>query len=176
MSSNPDQHTSGSDALQEVLARVGIPRWAPVRLSHDAQRLDDVAAAVAEQFGRAGIGEQIQPGMRVALTAGSRGIDRIDEVLAATVAEIKRRSGTPFIVPAMGSHGGAVAEGQVEVLGHYGITEARMGSPIRASMEVVELGELPSGERLFTDRIAYTEADVILPIGRVKVHTDFHGR
>jgi hypothetical protein len=75
----------------------------------------------------------------------------------------------------MGSHGGAVAEGQREVLAHYAITDARMGCAIRASMEVVEIGQLPSGERLFTDRIAYTQADVILPIGRVKVHTDFHG-
>ena len=175
MSSNTDQHASGSDALQEVLERPGIPRLAPVRLVHDAQRLDDVAAAVAEQFGRAGIVEQIQPGMRVALTAGSRGIDRINEVVAATVVEIKRRGGAPFIVPAMGSHGGAVAEGQTEVLAHYGITEERMGCAIRASMEVVELGALPSGERLYTDKIAYTEADVIVPIGRVKVHTDFHG-
>jgi hypothetical protein len=175
MSSNTAQHASGSDALRDVLGRASIPRMAPVRLVHAAQRPDDVAAAVAEQFGRAGIGEQIQPGMRIALTAGSRGIDRIDEVLAATVAEVKRRGGEPFIVPAMGSHGGAVAEGQAKVLAHYGITEARMGCSIRASMEVVELGELPSGERLFTDRIAYTQADVILLIGRVKAHTDFHG-
>ncbi len=175
MSSNTGQHASGSDALRELLERVGIPRLASVRLVHEAQRLEAVATAVAEQFERAQIGDLIQPGMRVALTAGSRGIDRIDEVLAATVAEVKRRGGEPFIVPAMGSHGGAVAEGQVEVLAHYGITESRMGCAIRASMEVVELGQLPSGERLFTDKIAYAEADVILPIGRVKVHTDFHG-
>jgi len=121
---------------------------------HDAERIPDIAATVAEQFRRTGIGDHIQPSARVALTAGSRGIDRIDQVLAATVAEVKRRGGDPFIVPAMGSHGGATIEGQVEVLAHYGISEARMGCAIRASMEVVELGQLASGERLYTDRIA----------------------
>jgi hypothetical protein len=175
MATNVAPATTGSDALRELLERFTIPRWAPVRLSHDAERLDDIASAVAEQFRQPEIGERIKPGSRVALTAGSRGIDRIDEVLAATVVEVQQRGGQPFIVPAMGSHGGAIAEGQVEVLAHYGITEARMGCPIRASMDVVELGQLPSGERLYTDRIAYTEADLIIPIGRVKVHTDFHG-
>lgn len=173
--SNTPHHVASNDALGKLLTRASIPQLAPVRLAYDAQRLDDIASAVEEQFRRPGIGEQIRPGTRVALTAGSRGIDRIDQVLAATVAEIKRRGGEPFIIPAMGSHGGAVAEGQVEVLAHYGITEARMGCPIRASMEVVEVGQLPSGERLYTDKIAYTEADMIVPIGRVKIHTDFHG-
>ncbi len=176
MTRNTDHGSSGSTALHEYLERVALPRWAPVRLTHDAERLADVAAAVAEQFQRTGIGDQIQPGMRVALTAGSRGIDRIDQVIAATVAQVRERGGGPFIIPAMGSHGGAVVRGQLEVLAHYGIIESSMGCPIRASMEVVELGQLPSGERLYTDRIAYTEADVIIPIGRVKPHTGFHGR
>ncbi len=163
------------DALRELLERFAIPSWAPVRLSHDAARLDDVAAAVAEQFSRPGIGDQIQPGARVALTAGSRGVDRIGDVLAATVAEVQRRGGRPFIVPAMGSHGGAVAEGQVALMAHYGVTERHIGCPIRASMDVVELGQLPSGERIYTDRIAYAEADLVIPVNRIKPHTDFHG-
>jgi hypothetical protein len=166
---------TGGDALQELLERFAIPRWAPVHLSHDSERLGDLATAVAEQFNKPDVGERIQPGARVALTAGSRGIDRISDILAVAVAEVKRREGVPFIVPAMGSHGGAVAEGQVEVLARYGITETKVGCPIRASMEVVELGRLPSGERLYTDRIAYVEADLIIPVNRVKPHTDFHG-
>lgn len=169
-------HPSPSEAaLRDFLERVALPQWAPIRLTHNAERLADIAATVSEQFARTGIGEHIQPDLRVALTAGSRGIDRIDEVLAATIAEVKRRGGKPFIVPAMGSHGGATVEGQLAVLAHYGITEAAMECPIRASMEVVELGRLPSGERLYTDRIAYTQADVILPIGRIKPHTAFQG-
>lgn len=175
MTRNTDHGSSGSTALHEYLERVALPRWAPVRLTHDAERLADVAAAVAEQFQRTGIGDLVRPGARVALTAGSRGIDRIDQVVAATAVEVKRRGGEPFIVPAMGSHGGATIEGQLEVLTHYGVTEPRMGCPIRASMEVVELGQLPSGERLYTDRIAYTEADLVIPINRVKPHTAFHG-
>ena len=163
------------DALHELLERFAIPRWAPVQLGHDAARLDDVAAAVAQQFSRPGIGDQIQPGARVALTAGSRGVDRIGDVLAATVAEVRRRGGEPFIVPAMGSHGGAVAEGQVALLAHYGITERGVGCPIRASMDVVNLGRLPSGEQIYTDRIASNEADVVIPVNRIKPHTDFHG-
>ncbi|MDQ4077552.1 MAG: hypothetical protein M3220_15065 [Chloroflexota bacterium] len=170
-----EEISPSEQALNEFVGRVVLPHWAPVRLSHEAGRLTDVAAAVAEQFRRAGIGEQIQPGTQVALTAGSRGIGQIDEVLAAVVAEIRARGGEPFIVPAMGSHGGATPAGQVEVLAHYGITEERMACPIRSSMEVVELGQLASGERLYTDRIAFQEADLIIPIARVKVHTDFHG-
>ena len=175
MTSDATIGLASGDALGELLKHVTVPPWAPVRLTHHAERLDNIAAAVAGQFSRPEVGEQIQPGMRVALTAGSRGIDRIDAVLAATVSEVKQRGAEPFIVPAMGSHGGAVAAGQLEVLVHYGITEDRMRCPIRASMEVVELGHLPSGERMYTDRIAYVEADRIIPIGRVKAHTDFHG-
>ena len=166
---------TGGDALRAFLERFPLPRWAPVRLSHMAERVDDVRAAVVEQLNRPGVGDRIKPGERVALTGGSRGVDRIADVLAATVTEIRQRGGSPFIVPAMGSHGGAIAEGQVEVLEHYGVTEERMGCPIRASMEVVELGQLPSGERLYTDRIAYTEADLIIPVNRIKPHTDYHG-
>ena len=168
-------HTEGDAVLQAFLARFPIPRWAPVRLSHSAMRVHDVGAAVAEQLNRPGIGDRIEPGMRVALTGGSRGVDQIGAVIAATVAEVRRRGGLPFVVPAMGSHGGAVAAGQVEVLAQYGITEERVGCPIRASMEVVELGQLPSGERLYTDKIARTEADLVIPINRVKPHTDYHG-
>lgn len=175
MPRNIGDRSSGSAALHAFLEQVDLPPWAPVRLTHDAERLADVTATVAEQFQRPEIGDQIQPGSRVALTAGSRGIDRIDQVIAATVAEVQQRGGEPFIVPAMGSHGGAVVAGQLDVLAHFGIVESRMRCPIRASMEVVELGQLPTGERLYTDRIAYTQADLILPIGRVKPHTAFHG-
>ncbi len=91
------------------------------------------------------------------------------------MAEVQRRGGRPFIVPAMGSHGGAVAEGQDALLAHYGVTERHIGCPIRASMDVVELGQLPSGERIYTDRIAYAEADLVIPVNRIKPHTDFHG-
>ena len=111
-------------------------------------------------------------GQRIAVGAGSRGIDRIAEVVGAVVATLKARGARPFIVPAMGSHGGGTAEGQVELLDSYGISEATMGAPLRPSMEVVEIGRTPLGEPVFTAREAL-EADGVVLINRVKPHTDF---
>jgi len=94
---------------------------------------------------------------------------------AGTGARTPGRGRPAFIVPAMGSHGGGTAEGQIEVLAAYGITEAGVGAPIRASMDTVELGEVLDGVRVFFDRIAFTEADAILPVARIKPHSDFRG-
>ncbi len=159
----------------EVFERGRLPRWARVRQRLDATDVGNVAAAVATEFGRPEVDAAIRPGTRVALTAGSRGIDKIDQVLRAAVAEVKRRGGAPFIVPAMGSHAGATAEGQAELIAHYGVTEAAMGCPIRSSMETVHLGEVEDGVPVWFDRIAYEEADAVIPVGRVKPHTDFRG-
>jgi hypothetical protein len=162
----------------KVFERGTFPRWLKVRQQLEATEIADVAAAVAEQFARPEVAATITPGMRVALTAGSRGIDRIAEVLQAAAAEVKRRGGEPFIVPAMGSHGGATAEGQRELIAHYGVTEAAMGCPIRSSMETVLLGEVHNdGEDVpvYFDRTAYEQADAVIPVGRIKPHTDFHG-
>ncbi|MHB9145005.1 MAG: nickel pincer cofactor-dependent isomerase, group 22 [Symbiobacteriia bacterium] len=164
-----------NDALTQLLAAYPIPRWARVRLRQDDTEVTDAEAAVAEQLRRAGTGDRIWPGARVAITGGSRGIDRIAPVLRALVREVRSRGGVPFIVPAMGSHGGATAAGQVAVLASLGITEEQVGCPIRSSMDVVELGRLPAGEVVYTDRIAATEADLIVPVNRVRPHTDFHG-
>jgi len=158
----------------EIFERGELPRWAPVRQRLDATEVGDVAAAVAVEFSRPGVGEQIRPGQRVALTAGSRGIDKIDQVLKATVVEVKRLGAEPFIVPAMGSHAGATAEGQVAMLAHYGVTEAAMGCPIRSSMDTILLGEIEGDVPVWFDRHAY-DADATIPIGRVKPHTDFRG-
>lgn len=113
-------------------------------------------------------------GASVAVTAGSREISSIAAILRCTVAELKKRGAKPFLIPAMGSHGGATAEGQREVLRHYGITEETVGCPIRATMETVCLGVAPNGLPVYLDRNAY-EADCIFPVGRIKPHTDFHG-
>ena len=111
-------------------------------------------------------------GKRIAVGAGSRGIDRIAEVVGAVVATLKARGARPFIVPAMGSHGGGTAEGQVELLDSYGIREATMGAPLRPSMDAVEIGRTPVGEPVFTAREAL-DADGVVLINRVKPHTDF---
>ena len=150
-----------------------LPRWVRVRQKLYAERIENVTGAVAAEFTRAEIRSAIRPGARVALAAGSRGIDRIDQVVRAVVAEVKRLGGAPFVVPAMGSHGGATAEGQAELLAHYGISESSMGCQIVSSMETVLLGEVEGGVPVWFDREA-AQADVVIPINRVKPHTDFH--
>lgn len=159
----------------DVFSGIPLPRWALVEQRLDDDRIDDIAGAVAAQFSRLEIREAIRPGQKVALTAGSRGIDRIAEVLRATVDEVKKLGAEPFIVTAMGSHAGATAEGQRELIAHYGVTEAAMGAPIRASMETVHLGTIEGDVPVWFDRIAKEEADIVIPIGRVKPHTSFRG-
>lgn len=150
-----------------------LPRWALVEYRTDPTEITDIDAAVQAAF--AAIPGAVQPGQRVCLAVGSRGIDRIDEVTRAAVKAVRKQGGEVFIIPAMGSHGGATAEGQLEVLASYGITPEAMGCEIRSSMETVELGTVEEGVPVFVDRHAYEEADVIIPINRVKPHTDFRG-
>lgn len=113
-------------------------------------------------------------GKRIAVAAGSRGIAAIDRVVRTTVEQLKAFGADPFIVPAMASHGGATAEGQIGVLADLGITEKIMGAPIRASMEVVEIGRLEDGMPIFFDKIA-SQSDGVVLCCRVKPHTDFRG-
>jgi hypothetical protein len=156
------------------LASVPIPRWVPIRQRFDAAREPDVAAAVRRELARAEIREHLQPGKSVAIGVGSRGLASLQVIVAATVATLRGAGCEPFIVPAMGSHGGATAEGQVAMLAELGITEASTGAPIRSSMEVVEVGRLPGGTPLYFDSLAMG-ADLVVPINRVKPHTSFHG-
>ena len=150
-----------------------LPRWAPVRQRLDEASLPDAAAATRDALAMV-IG-QVSPGTRVAIAVGSRGIDSIAEVVATVVARVREAGGEPFLVPAMGSHGGATAEGQLAVLASYGITPATMGCGIRSSMATIELGEVVPGVPVFIDRHAFQDADLIVPINRVKPHTGFAG-
>ncbi len=159
----------------EIFERGTLPRWVRMRQTLYTDTIEDVAAAVAQEFARPEIRETIQPGARVALTGGSRGIDRIAQVLKAAAHEIKQLGAQPFIVPAMGSHGGATAAGQLEILAHYGVTEEAMGCPIRSSMDTVLLGHVEDNVPVWFDKTAATEADITIPVNRVKPHTDFHG-
>ena len=117
---------------------------------------------------------RVRPGETVALTAGSREVYDIVGILRCVIRAVREQGGVPFIVPAMGSHGGATAEGQVRVLEHFGITEEALGVEIRSSMETVLVGHTQDGYPVHLDRIA-NAADHIIPIGRVKPHTDFRG-
>lgn len=157
-----------------VFVRGALPRWQHVRQKLNAEEIDDIGAAVAAQFARPGIGDSIAPGSTVAVTCGSRGIHRIADVTKAIVDEVRKRGAGPFIVPAMGSHGGATAGGQLALIAHYGVTENAMGCPIRSSMETVKLGEVEDSVPVYFDKNAY-EADSVIPVGRIKPHTDFHG-
>jgi hypothetical protein len=154
-------------------ARPSLPEWALVRQRFDPAEVGDVEAAV--QAALDPVMANIPLGAWVCLAVGSRGIDRIDRVVRAAVKRVQAAGASVFIVPAMGSHGGATAEGQLEVLAEYGITPESMGCDIRSSMETVELGEVRPGVPVFVDRNAFEGADVIVPINRVKVHTDFSG-
>jgi len=149
-----------------------FPKVVKIRQKFPRPRVENVEAALREQLGRGEISSTIKPGMRVALTAGSRGIAQIDEILRSLVGILKEMEAEPFIVPAMGSHGGATAEGQVEILDSLGVTEEFCGAPIRSSMDVVEIGETGRGVPVYMDRIA-SEADGVVLVNRVKAHTDF---
>src|SRR5579884_1678081 len=156
--------------------RVAVPhpRFVRIRQRFERPRVEDVAAAVRAALEPLGLEKTIRPGHTVALTAGSRGIANIPVVLRATAEFLKRLGARPFLVPAMGSHGGGTAEGQRHILESYGITEEFVGVPIRASMEVVSLGDTKEGFPVVLDRHA-SEADHIGVVARVKPHTGYHG-
>jgi hypothetical protein len=149
-----------------------LPRFVRVRQEFPTTSVGDIRHAVLQELERMPDLNRQLLGKRIAITAGSRGISEIVTILAALVEGLRGLGAQPFIVPAMGSHGGATAEGQVQVLANLGITEASLGAPIYSSMEVVELGRLPNGMPVYADRLA-SEADGIVIANRVKPHTDF---
>jgi len=153
---------------------MGYPRMLEVRQRFDAPRVDDVAGTVAAELERIGVRGSIGPGETVAVAVGSRGITNLALVVRTLVAVLKEAGARPFVVPAMGSHGGATAEGQRAILAGYGITEDAIGAPIRSSMETVHLGTTDDGIPLHFDRAAH-EADHVAIVNRVKPHTNFSG-
>jgi hypothetical protein len=155
---------------------MNFPRMARIRQRFERQRVDDIVNTVRREL------ERILPsdiaGKRIAVAAGSRGIRNIALVIQTVVCHLQARGAAPFIVPAMGSHGGATAAGQVEVLRSLGVTEDYCGAPVRSSMEVVQIGRVPSGcgdgVPVYLDRNA-AEADGVILVNRIKTHTDFKG-
>lgn len=135
---------------------------------------EDIRQAIFDEITRSGMDKRIRPGMTVAITAGSRGIRNVDEITRSVVAFVKQAGATPFIVPAMGSHGGATAEGQLGLLAGYGITPEAMGCEIRSSMETVFLGLSELGKPVYMDKNAY-EADGVIVSCRLKPHNAFRG-
>jgi hypothetical protein len=145
-----------------------------VRQHFDATRVENIPETVEAELSRLDLGKTIRPGQSVAVTAGSRGIANIALIVKSIVAHLQRLGAKPFVVPAMGSHGGGTVEGQVGILQGYGITEAYVGCPIRATMDTVVVCQTPQGIPVHFDRHA-SQADHVFVCGRVKPHTNFIG-
>ncbi len=139
------------------------------------RRLSDIPGEIFKELTASGFGAGLAPGSSVAIGVGSRGISNIDTIVRAVVDYWKSRQCVPFIFPAMGSHGAATAEGQTDVLAHYGITPETMGCELRSSLDVISLGTSPEGIEVFLDKHASQAAGVFL-VGRIKQHTDFAGK
>jgi hypothetical protein len=151
-----------------------FPQMATVKQLFSTDVVDDPIAAVREQLQRAGLQTLIRSGSRIAVSSGSRGIANISAITRTVVDCIREAGGHPFILPAMGSHGGASTEGQKQVLASYGITEESMGVPVEATMDVVQVDQLEDGTPVLLNRLAL-EADGIVLINRIKPHTSFRG-
>jgi hypothetical protein len=163
---------TGADPMA-VFRHDRLPSWALVRYEMDATEIGDVDAAVREQIET--VADSLIGRGRVCLALGSRGIDRIAEVARAAVTALRDHGLDVFAVPAMGSHGGATPAGQLGVLASLGIREDTIGCEIRSSLETVRIGEVEDGMPVFVDRHALEGADLVIPINRVKPHTDFSG-
>ncbi|MEC0276464.1 nickel pincer cofactor-dependent isomerase, group 22 [Peribacillus frigoritolerans] len=162
------------DIISELLREIQLPKMVKVRQKFRTPQIADVAGEVEKAIKEAGVLSRINENDRVAIAVGSRGVADLPTLVRETVAAVKEAGGNPFIVPAMGSHGGATAEGQIDVLLQLGISEEAVGAPIRSSMEVIKLGELPNGLPVYIDKLAY-ESDKIIVINRIKPHTAFRG-
>jgi uncharacterized protein (DUF362 family) len=160
--------------VEKLLEGIQIPRLIKIHQKFHAPEIMDVEGAVHQTIKEENVLSRISKSDRVAIAVGSRGVADIPILVREVVNAVKSVGGEPFIVPAMGSHGGATAEGQKDVLEQMGVTEAFVGAPILSSMDVVEVGRLTNGLPIYTDRHAY-EADKIIVINRIKPHTAFRG-
>ena len=150
------------------------PRMLRVKQKFEAPTLEDIPAAVRAEVQSLALDSKVTAGESVAIPVGSRGIANIALIIKSLVEELKVLGLEPFLVPAMGSHGGGVAEAQQAIIEGYGVTEEYTGAPIKASMETVQVGETEDGVPVFFDKYAY-EADHVAVVGRIKPHTDFVG-
>jgi hypothetical protein len=165
-----NRHLGPFEAVRDLRYDVAFPRLLPVRQRFDSMAVTDVAAATAAALEP--LRARVRPGMTVAITAGSRGIHDKPAVVRAAGEWLRSVGAEPFVVPAMGSHGGATVEGQVQLLADLGMTEESLGMPILATMETVEIDRLPDGPAVHLDAHA-AKADGILAVNRIKAHTDF---
>ncbi len=157
------------------MATFSFPQIATVTQQFDPEYVENIESTLLSEFQRKSELLEATSGRRVAVCAGSRGISRLSEIIRILVGRLKKAGADPFIVPAMGSHGGGTVEGQTQILSDYGITEANLGAPLIASMDVVEMSPTVDGVPVHVDRAAF-ESDGIIVVNRVKPHTDFKGK
>src|SRR5262245_34537276 len=152
-----------------------LPTIAPLRQKLSQPTVSDVTGEVRRQWQNSRLSQRLRRGDRVAVAVGSRGINNIATIVRATLAHLRELGTEPFVVAAMGSHGGATAQGQRELLGEYGVSEVKLGVPVKTDMTAVQIGTNSWGEPVWWDKNAF-EADAVVCINRVKPHTDFRGR
>lgn len=155
---------------------IKLPKMIPVTqvFPDEKIRADEIHEVVTREISKDQVKEKIKSGQRIAVLVGSRGISNLDMVVKAAVDNLIELGATPYIIPAMGSHGGGVAEEQQKILECYGVTEDTMGVPIISSMETIIIGETPGGIPVHADANA-CEMDAVIPINRIKTHTDYDG-
>ncbi len=161
-------------AIDRLLENVPIPRLARIRQIFERPKVEHIDADLAAKLHQGRIVSLVRPGQRIALAVGSRGISNLPLMVKTLIDAFRAAGAKPFVFPAMGSHGGATAEGQREMLRGLGITEEHIGAPIRATMDVVQVGTTPKGLPAYVDRFA-AEADGIVIINRIKPHVAFRG-
>lgn len=163
------------DIKVEGMELIKLPRMMKIKQKYDSRKIDDIAGWINRQMDQNLSRPDQYQGKRLCLTAGSRGIPHLDLIIKTVVQKLKAWGAKPFVIPAMGSHGGATAEGQRELIAGYNITEESVGAPVFSSMEVVEIGSLPDGTPIYCDKYAF-ESDGIVVLNKVKPHTDFRGK
>lgn len=155
--------------MESILSETKIPQMFKVRQVFKDERIGEVYQETSRKLDESKVSSMLHPGMNICITASSRRVDQQRQILKSIVDFVKANQCTPFVIPAMGSHGGATAEGQKAILTEYGITEDFLGCPIKASMETVRLGYVEDeGKKLevMIDRYA-SEADGIIVFGKI---------
>ncbi len=164
-----------SGIIDQLLDPIEIPKMVKVKQKFNDQKIDKVIEVIREKIIQSSLLQRIKPGQSVAITGGSRGITKLPEILKEIIDAVKEVGADPFIVPAMGSHGGATAAGQKDLLKGMGISEETVGAPIKAAMDVVKIGQSDNGLSVYLDKYAY-QADAIVLVNRIKPHVAFRGK
>lgn len=162
------------DAIRSMLDHIEIPKFARIRQYFDDTKIENIEEEIKKQFNSEKIRDIIKEGQTIGITVGSRGLANLKEIVKYICDNIKSKGATPVILPSMGSHGGAVAEGQADFVRGLGVTEEFVGAEIRAGMEVIQLGTTEEGYPVYYDKIA-SELDGVIVLGRIKAHTDLEG-